>query len=188
MISLGDIKESIVVPCIILFQDLVLATTSVMLSYVYQSCSLQAYTSSSVFPSRLHKFYVSVIFITNISRSCTLGYQAQATRDRNYHFLALIYALPSHSCIHGIPIISNFRKATLQGHTVSLFLRPPLGLTVECPVHQSTSIVEAEDQDGDILRLLKPSFHSGLGVSRADSQAGGPGDKEAANRVLSAVA
>ena len=72
--------------------------------------------------------------------------------------------------------MSRSSKATLQGHTVSLFLRPAHELPVECPVHQSTSMVEAEDQDGDILPPLEPIFHSGLGASRAGSQAAGLGD------------
>ena len=82
------------------------------------------------------------------------------------HFLRLHPPNPHHL---------KSRKATFQGHTVSLFLCPSLELSAECPVDPSTGIVEAKDRDGNIIPPLEPIFHSGLGVSRAGSQAAGPG-------------
>lgn len=89
------------------------------------------------------------------------------------HFLALIPFPQSHP---SNPHHLKSTEATLQRHAVSLFLPSPLEQSVECPVHPSTSIVEAKDQDRGILPPLNPIFHSGLGVTRGGSQAAEPGD------------
>lgn len=107
-------------------------------------------------------------------------FRSQSSTSRNISWLSRSYT-------HAVPIVPNFSDATLQGHTVSLFLRPLPGLPIGFRVSHSANVAEVEDQDGDTPPLLEPIFRSDLGASMADFQDAGLGGSEAAILALYAV-